>query len=211
MLPLFLIIHVNSNPLCVLLWALRNIKTHCSVYLSVCQKTLQPGLHFLKYICGIYFIFGTHDPMVLSQDLDHWPTLRSDLFQCRRQTFLASRDKYVRGANVIALLSALAAWKKALTFTISFKPEVIELSYCICVFLLIRPFTWYHNYWPCDLYLEVWPTFQKTLTLSITFKPEVIELSYCICVFLVTRPFTWYHNFWLCDLDLKVWPTFEKL
>ena len=61
-------------------------------------------------------------------------------------TFLASRDKYVRGANAI------------LTLAISFKPDVIEFSYCICVFLVTRPFTWYHNFL---LDLEVRPTFEK--------------------------------------------------
>ena len=44
------------------------------------------------------------------------------------EDFLASREKYVQGANVIVLLSAsaLAAWTKTLTLTITFKPEVIE-------------------------------------------------------------------------------------
>ena len=70
--------------------------------------------------------------------------------------FLASRDKYIREANVIALPSASAsvAWTKTLILAISFKPEMIELSYCICVFLVTRPFIWYHNYWPCDLLLK---------------------------------------------------------
>ena len=50
---------------------------------------------------------------------------------------------------------------KTLTLAITFKPEVIWLSYCTCVFLATRPFTWYHNFWPCDLDLELWPTFEK--------------------------------------------------
>ena len=79
------------------------------------------------------------------------------------KTFLASRDKYVRGANVIVLPSASASvvWTKTLTLAITFKPEVIGLSYCTCVFLVTRPFTWYHNFWPCDLNLEVWPTLKN--------------------------------------------------
>ena len=83
---------------------------------------------------------------------------------------------------------------------------MIGLSYCTCVFLVTRPFTWYHNVWPWS-----WTYFWKTLTLAITFKPEEMGFSYYTCVFLVTRLFTVYHNFWLCDLDLEVWPTFEKL
>ena len=56
------------------------------------------------------------------------------------------------GANVIALpsasasASALAAWTKTLTLAITFQPLKIELSYLICVFLMTRPFTWYHNF-----------------------------------------------------------------
>ena len=84
--------------------------------------------------------------------------------------FLASWDKYVRGANVIALPSASVACTKTLTLAITSKKEVIDLSYCICVFPVTRPFTWYHNFWPWSL-----TYFWKTLTLAITFKPEVIS------------------------------------
>ena len=44
--------------------------------------------------------------------------------------FLSEPDIYVRGANVIALVSVLACvWTKALTLAITFKPEVVGLSY----------------------------------------------------------------------------------
>ena len=104
-------------------------------------------------------------------------------FYCKTAPFLASLDKYAQGANVVALPSALACDKtfhmmpkfltlwpwpssltyfwKTLTLAINFKPEVIELSYCICVFLVTRPFTWYQNFLPCDLDLEVWSNFEK--------------------------------------------------
>ena len=52
----------------------------------------------------------------------------------------------VRGANVIALASASAAWTKTLTLAIIFKPLKIELSYFICVLLMTRPFTWCNNF-----------------------------------------------------------------
>ena len=55
---------------------------------------------------------------------------------------------YVRGANVIALPSACDALTKTLTLAITFLPEVIRLSYCICVFLVTIPFTCYHNFLP---------------------------------------------------------------
>ena len=103
----------------------------------------------------------------------------------------------------------------------------------MCVFLVTRPFTWYHSFWPYDLDLEVWPTFEKlkswlllndgcrpasiedklllkTLTLAITLKLEVIRLSYYTCVLVVTRPFTCYYNFLSCDHDLEIWLTCEK-
>ena len=83
--------------------------------------------------------------------------------------------------NVIALQSASAsvAWTKTLTLAISFKPEVIELSYCICVFLVTRPFTWYHNFWPCDLDLEVWPTF-KNFNLGNNFQTRSDRAVYSL-------------------------------
>ena len=53
---------------------------------------------------------------------------------------------------------SLTYFWKTLTLAITFKPEVIGLSYCTCVFLVTRPFTWYHNFRPYDFNLEVWPT-----------------------------------------------------
>ena len=85
-------------------------------------------------------------------------------------SFLVSRDMYVRGANVIALQSASVAWTKNLTLATTSKPKVIDLSYFICVFLVTRPFTWYHNFWPSNLDLEVWPTFEKLNNLGHNFK-----------------------------------------
>ena len=32
---------------------------------------------------------------------------------------------------------------------------------CDKTFHMVRPFTWCHNFWPCDLVLEVWPTFEN--------------------------------------------------
>ena len=121
--------------------------------------------------------------------------------------FLASRHKYVRLANVVALpsVSASVAWTENLTLAITTKPDRAFILH-LCIFVT-RPLTWDHNFlpWPWSL-----TYFWKTLTLAITFKPEDVRLSYCKCVFLVTRPFTWYHNYWPCDLDLEVCPTFDK-
>ena len=38
---------------------------------------------------------------------------------------------------------------------------MIGLSYCTCVFLVTQPFTWFHNFLPCDLYREIWPSYEK--------------------------------------------------
>ena len=102
----------------------------------------------------------------------------------------------------------VCALTKTLTLAITFLPEVIGLSYCTCVFLVTRPFTWYHNFLASGTNVRganvialvsasasALAAWTKTLTLVITFKPEEIGLSYCTCVFLVTRPFTWYHKF----------------
>ena len=84
------------------------------------------------------------------------------------QRFLASRDEcpgslcHSPGVRVgVRFGVGVCAWTKTLTLAITFLLEVIELSYCTWVFLVTRPFTLYHNFWPRDLDLEVWPTFEK--------------------------------------------------
>ena len=44
------------------------------------------------------------------------------------------------------------------SFNLAFELQGIVFSYCTGVFLVTRPFTWYHNFWLRDLDLEVWPT-----------------------------------------------------
>ena len=56
---------------------------------------------------------------------------------------------------------SLTYFWKTLTLAITFLPVEVGLSYCTCVFLVTRPFPWYHSFWPHDLDLEVWPTFEK--------------------------------------------------
>jgi hypothetical protein len=56
---------------------------------------------------------------------------------------------------------SLIHFSKTLKLAISFEWQVIGLSHFICVFLMTRHFYWYQSFWPCDLDLEVWPTFQK--------------------------------------------------
>ena len=58
----------------------------------------------------------------------------------------------------------------------------IRHLYCACVFLVTRPFTRYHNFWPCILDLEVWPTF-KNFNLGHNFQTtryEALTLHMCI-------------------------------
>ena len=95
-------------------------------------------------------------------------------------------------------------------------------------------FVWF---WPSNLVLEVWHTYDIFLTLPITFEPEEVERSNFTCVFLMTTTLTvaitfekeeverffftcaflmvtpciLYLNFWLCDLDLACWRTFQKI
>ena len=58
--------------------------------------------------------------------------------------FLASRDEcHSPGVGVRV---SVCAWTKTLYLAITFLPEVLGLSYCTCVFLVTRPFTWFHNF-----------------------------------------------------------------
>ena len=56
---------------------------------------------------------------------------------------------------------SLTHFLKTLTLLISFEQWVLELLYFTWVFLVIRPFSGYHYFWPCDLDLGVWPIFWK--------------------------------------------------
>ena len=42
---------------------------------------------------------------------------------------------------------------------------------------MTRPVTWYHNFWPRDLDLEVWPTFQKPLKPWLLFSDGCHQAS----------------------------------
>ena len=100
--------------------------------------------------------------------------------------FLVSRDKCPGSlchSPSVGIRVGVCAWTKTLTLAITFLPEVIGLSYCTCVFLVTRPFTWYHNFWPHDLDLEVWPTLDKNFNLghnSLTRSDRAFILHMCI-------------------------------
>ena len=46
-------------------------------------------------------------------------------------------------------------------FTHNFLTIRHMFSYLTCVFLMIRPFWWYHKFWSRDLDHDLWPTFEK--------------------------------------------------
>jgi hypothetical protein len=64
---------------------------------------------------------------------------------------------------------SLTHFSKTLTLAISFEWQVIWLSYLISVFFTTKPFYWYQIFWPCDLDLEVWHTFQKLYNIDHIF------------------------------------------
>ena len=99
---------------------------------------------------------------------------------------LASRDKCPGSlchGPTVSVRVGVCAWTKTLTLAITFLPLKIELSYFICVFLMTRPFTWYHNFLPCDLDLELWPFFFKNFNLGHNFqtrRDRIFLLHMCI-------------------------------
>ena len=56
---------------------------------------------------------------------------------------------------------SLTYFLKTLTLRITFEHWVLELWYFTWVILVIRPFSRYHYFWPCDLDPGVWPIFWK--------------------------------------------------
>ena len=75
--------------------------------------------------------------------------------------FLASRDKNVREAYVIALPSASAAWTKIVPYLANQKWYGFHIAYVYSLWQVIS-----HGTVIFDLDLEVWPNFEKTLTLA---------------------------------------------
>ena len=69
-------------------------------------------------------------------------------------------DKTSWYRNIVTLTLKFELLLKTLIFAIIFVPEVIELSYCTCVLLVTKPFTWYCNFLPCELDLGVLTTFE---------------------------------------------------
>ena len=55
----------------------------------------------------------------------------------------------------------LAYFWKTLTLAITFLSFEIKISYLACVFLMTRPFQWYHKFWTCDPDRDLLPTFEK--------------------------------------------------
>ena len=78
-------------------------------------------------------------------------------------------------------------------FNVGHNFQTIKDSYHVSyswVFLMTRSFTWYRNFWSCDL--DVWPTFEK---LDVGHNFQTRRDREFILQVLVTRSFAWYHNF----------------
>ena len=72
---------------------------------------------------------------------------------CWRLIFLCPRDRRSGGILILSCLSFchFVLLSETLTFLITFEQWVLERWYFIWVFLVIRPFHWYHCFLTCDL------------------------------------------------------------
>ena len=61
----------------------------------------------------------------------------------------------------LSVRSSIRLSRVNLTLALTFETKENWLSYYTCVFLLKRPFRPYQKFWPCDLDLEFWPTFER--------------------------------------------------
>ena len=89
----------------------------------------------------------------------------------------------VRRANVIAQVLHIWRWRlrwcanKNFNLGHNFQTRRNGLSYCTCVFLVTRPFTWYHNFFYLVTLTLKFDLLLKLLTLAITIKLQEIGLS----------------------------------
>ena len=108
-------------------------------------------------------------------DLDFWPTFEKlnlgyNVWTKRDKAFilhmLVPFDKTFLSVPKNLTLGPwpwlLTYFWKNLTLAITFEPREIRLSYYRYVFLVARPFCPYQKFWPYDLDLDFWPTFEKT-------------------------------------------------
>ena len=69
--------------------------------------------------------------------------------KCRNKQFLASQDEFTGSlCHSTTVRVGVGCVDKTFTLAITFKPEELGHSYCTCVFLVTRPFKWYHNVLP---------------------------------------------------------------
>ena len=92
---------------------------------------------------------------------------------------------------------------KTLTLVITYEPWEKGLSYFTCLFLVIRPFTRYHNFWPSDLCLELRISYTKCCYSNLVASRRTLLSSDNSC-------YNWYYNVLSCDLDLEVWSSLKK-
>ena len=155
-----------------------------SVRLSV-QSKLNIGFNFEpKEIRLAYYIFGfpvTRSFFLYQKcwpcdlDLDFWHTFEKkknylvDSFWTKVVKAFISQACIPCGKNSPSISKILTLWpwpwiltfEKNLILAISFEPKEIGLSYYRYLFLVARPFCLYQQFWPCDLYLDFWPTLKN--------------------------------------------------
>ena len=69
----------------------------------------------------------------------------------------------------LSVCSSVGLSRVNLTLAITFELKEIRHSYSIWGFFVTRPFCPYQKFWPFDLDLDFWPTFEKELNLDYNF------------------------------------------
>jgi hypothetical protein len=81
---------------------------------------------------------------------------------------------------------------------------MLGLWYLRCRCIMKIPFIWYQDFLPCDLDLELWPSFEKkALFWTISFEPNVWGLWYLRYRWIMKKPLFWFQDFDLVTLNLN--------
>ena len=94
---------------------------------------------------------------------------------------------------------SLTHFLKTLTLLIIFELWVLELWYFSWIFLVIRPFSGYNYFLPCDLDLVVWPIFENFNLANNFWAVRARALIFYMCI-PCDKTFPW------VPLFFTMWP-----
>ena len=116
---------------------------------------LLPGVVWLWH-----FLYSVSPHTVSSLHIYTLPLWRGHSWRVR----LSKQETLTPPGHLVSPLVCRGPWMSTVLLYCwchSDSASVILYFTLACVFLMTRPFRWYHKFWTCDLDRDLWPTFEK--------------------------------------------------